>query len=67
MFIFIYCSNGYNILLYGFGFKRILFEDFRRLEFKDLDYVVVNGYFLSLIIKYVSVYIFSYLEINIIL
>ena len=48
------CSNGYNILLHGLGSKRTLMDDFRKSELKDLDHVVVNGYFPSLTIKHVS-------------
>lgn len=66
MFTFIHCSNGYNILLHGLGSKRTLLEDFRRSELKDLDHVVVNGYFPSLTIKHVSVYTLTNLELNMI-
>ncbi|XP_056009143.1 origin recognition complex subunit 2-like isoform X3 [Ostrea edulis] len=45
--------NGYNILLHGLGSKRTLMEDFRKSELKDLDQVVVNGYFPSLTIKHI--------------
>ena len=31
-------------------------DDFRKSELKDLDHVVVNGYFPSLTIKHVSPY-----------
>lgn len=48
-----YMCNGYNILLHGLGSKRTLLEDFRRSELKDLDHVVVNGYFPSLTIKHI--------------
>lgn len=66
MFTLIHCSNGYNILLHGLGSKRTLLEDFRRSELKDLDHVVVNGYFPSLTIKHVSVYTLTNLELNMI-
>ncbi|XP_062616415.1 origin recognition complex subunit 2-like, partial [Saccostrea cucullata] len=45
--------NGYNILLHGLGSKRTLIEDFRRSELKDVDHIVVNGYFPSLTIKHI--------------
>lgn len=48
-----YMCNGYNILLHGLGSKRTLLEDFRRSELKDLDHVVINGYFPSLTIKHI--------------
>lgn len=66
MYSLIHCSNGYNILLHGLGSKRTLLEDFRRSELKDLDHVVVNGYFPSLTIKHVSVYTLTNLELNMI-
>lgn len=66
IYTLIHCSNGYNILLHGLGSKRTLLEDFRRSELKDLDHVVVNGYFPSLTIKHVSVYTLSHLELNMI-
>nr|XP_022346147.1 origin recognition complex subunit 2-like [Crassostrea virginica] len=48
-----YMCNGYNILLHGLGSKRTLMDDFRKSELKDLDHVVVNGYFPSLTIKHI--------------
>ncbi|XP_045207430.2 origin recognition complex subunit 2-like [Mercenaria mercenaria] len=45
--------NGFNILLYGFGSKRMLMEDFRSTILKGFSQLVINGYFPSLTIKHI--------------
>lgn len=50
---FIY-SNGFNILLYGFGSKRKLIEQFRHTVLPGFSHLVINGYFPSLTVKHVS-------------
>ena len=50
----LFCSNGFNILLYGLGSKRNMIEDFRTSMLSDFSHLVVNGYFPSLTIKHVS-------------
>ncbi|KAL4229425.1 Origin recognition complex subunit 2 [Mactra antiquata] len=45
--------NGFNILLYGYGSKRLVLEDFRSTILKGFTQVVVNGYFPSLTIKHI--------------
>ncbi|XP_068756922.1 origin recognition complex subunit 2-like isoform X1 [Montipora capricornis] len=43
--------NGFNILLYGLGSKRVLLDQFRSSKLSSHLQVVVNGYFPSLTIK----------------
>jgi origin recognition complex subunit 2 len=39
-------DNGYNILLYGYGSKRRVIEDFgREMLAEDMSVLVINGYF----------------------
>ncbi|XP_052805589.1 origin recognition complex subunit 2-like [Mya arenaria] len=45
--------NGFNILLYGFGSKRNLMEDFRNTTLSGFSQLVVNGYFPSLSVKHI--------------
>ena len=46
--------NGFNILLYGLGSKRVLLDQFRTSKLSSHLQIVVNGYFPSLTIKNVS-------------
>ncbi|CAH3177796.1 unnamed protein product [Porites lobata] len=43
--------NGFNILLYGLGSKRVLLDQFRSSKLSSYLQIVVNGYFPSLTIK----------------
>lgn len=43
--------NGFNILLYGLGSKRVLLDQFRSSKLSSSVQVVVNGFFPSLTIK----------------
>ena len=54
-FSFLFFSrNGFNILLYGLGSKRVLLDQFRSSKLSSYIQIVVNGYFPSLTIKSVS-------------
>ena len=56
-FSFLSCfffRNGFNILLYGLGSKRVLLDQFRSSKLSSYIQIVVNGYFPSLTIKSVS-------------
>ena len=58
-FFFFFFRNGFNILLYGLGSKRVLLDQFRSSKLSSYLQIVVNGYFPSLTIKSVSlVFIF---------
>ena len=46
---------GFNVLLYGFGSKKALMEDFEKRYFKDGGVIVVNGFFPALTPKQVVV------------
>ena len=48
--------NGFNVLLYGLGSKKVLLDQFRSSKLSQHLQVVVNGFFPSLTIKNVSVY-----------
>ena len=52
-----FISNGFNLMLYGLGSKRILLEKFRGRCLGDWPQLVINGFFPSLTIKSVSVLI----------
>ncbi|PFX23273.1 Origin recognition complex subunit 2 [Stylophora pistillata] len=43
--------NGFNILLYGLGSKRVLLDQFRSSKLSSNIQVIVNGFFPSLTIK----------------
>ncbi|XP_066921498.1 origin recognition complex subunit 2-like [Clytia hemisphaerica] len=43
--------NGFNVLLYGFGSKHKLLEEFRKRHLKDQCHIVINGFFPSITIK----------------
>ena len=51
---FSFFRNGFNILLYGLGSKRVLLDQFRSSKLSSYLQIVVNGYFPSLTIKSVS-------------
>ncbi|CEG01875.1 Origin recognition complex, subunit 2 [Ostreococcus tauri] len=46
---------GFNVLLYGFGSKKALMEDFETRYFRDGGVVIVNGFFPALTPKQVVV------------
>jgi len=48
--------NGFSVLLYGLGSKKVLLDQFRSSKLSQHLQVVVNGFFPSLTIKNVSVY-----------
>ena len=59
LLLFFFFRNGFNILLYGLGSKRVLLDQFRSSKLSSYLQIVVNGYFPSLTIKSVSlVFIF---------
>ena len=47
--------SGFNVLLYGFGSKKALMEDFEKRYFVDGGVIIVNGFFPSLTPKQVVV------------
>lgn len=51
----LFCSLGFNIVLYGLGSKRDLLEKFRTSVLQDSVHLVVNGYFPSITVRSVSV------------
>lgn len=50
----LFCSLGFNIVLYGLGSKRDLLEKFRTALLQDSVHLVVNGYFPSITVRSVS-------------
>ncbi|KAI8513691.1 Origin recognition complex subunit 2 [Branchiostoma belcheri] len=46
-------SNGFNLLLYGLGSKRVLIDQFRTTVLRDTVQMVVNGYFPSITVKHI--------------
>ena len=44
-------SKGYNILLYGYGSKQKVIEDFCKANLSKECYLVVNGFFPGLVLK----------------
>eukprot|EP00058_Branchiostoma_floridae_P009189 XP_002594677.1 hypothetical protein BRAFLDRAFT_130922 [Branchiostoma floridae] len=46
-------SNGFNLLLYGLGSKRVLIDQFRSTILRDTVQMVVNGYFPSITVKHI--------------
>ena len=54
LFFLVFFRNGFNILLYGLGSKRVLLDQFRSSKLSSYIQIVVNGYFPSLTIKSVS-------------
>lgn len=44
-------ANGFNIILYGLGSKRMLLESFAKRHLSSVPHVVVNGYFPGLTVK----------------
>lgn len=53
------CRCGFGLLMYGFGSKRKLLEDFATAELRDGAAVVVNGYVSNVNIKHVMICNFS--------
>lgn len=47
------CSCGFGLLMYGFGSKKSLLEDFADSTLRDSAAVVVNGYLSNINIKHV--------------
>ncbi|NWY33789.1 ORC2 protein, partial [Pheucticus melanocephalus] len=47
----LFCSLGFNIVLYGLGSKRDLLEKFRTSLLQDSVHLVVNGYFPSITVR----------------
>ena len=45
--------EGFNVLLYGFGSKKKLLNEFQETLLNDKDCVVINGFFPSLTMKHV--------------
>jgi origin recognition complex subunit 2 len=48
---FLVNSEGFNVLVYGLGSKRLLLDDFRTRFLNGENVLVVNGYFPGLTIK----------------
>lgn len=48
------CSCGFGLLLYGFGSKKSLLEDFANSALMDGAAIVVSGYLPNINIKHVS-------------
>ena len=44
-------ANGFNILLYGLGSKRMLLESFAKCHLSSVPHIVINGYFPGLTVK----------------
>ena len=44
-------NAGFNILLYGFGSKRELLQDFAKTHLNDAPVVVINGFFPTITLK----------------
>ncbi|KAJ8421758.1 hypothetical protein Cgig2_000804 [Carnegiea gigantea] len=53
--IFYHCRCGFGLLMYGFGSKKALIEDFAATALVDYSVIVVNGYLQSVNIKQVLV------------
>ncbi|XP_071940938.1 origin recognition complex subunit 2-like [Antedon mediterranea] len=43
--------DGFNLLLYGLGSKRVLLDQFRNMMLQDCSHIVVNGFFPSITLK----------------
>ena len=54
MFHFSLSSLGFNLMLYGFGSKKRLIEEFRKKMCSNYNCVVINGFFPSVTLKNVS-------------
>lgn len=48
---FDFYREGFNILLYGFGSKRQIINDFRMSMLEDKSVLVINGFFPGLTLK----------------
>ncbi|KAI0495254.1 origin of replication complex subunit 2 [Dendrobium catenatum] len=53
---------GFGLLMYGFGSKKVLLEDFASTALTDYDVIVINGYLPSINIKPVVVTIAELLQ-----
>ncbi|PKA49141.1 Origin recognition complex subunit 2 [Apostasia shenzhenica] len=53
---------GFGLLMYGFGSKKVLLEDFATATLADYDVIVINGYLPSINIKQVLVTIAELLQ-----
>ncbi|KAH0451519.1 hypothetical protein IEQ34_018818 [Dendrobium chrysotoxum] len=53
---------GFSLLMYGFGSKKVLLEDFASTALTDYDVIVINGYLPSINIKQVVVTIAELLQ-----
>ena len=49
--------EGFNVLLYGLGSKRLLINKFYKKMIPDEPTLIINGFFPSLTIKEVIIYI----------
>ena len=47
-------SSGFNLLLYGYGSKKSVVEDFLKEQATGYPSLIINGYFPSLNLKHVS-------------
>ena len=47
------CRCGFGLLMYGFGSKKLLLEDFASTTLTDFTVIVVNGYLPSINLKQV--------------
>lgn len=47
------CRYGFGLLMYGFGSKKSLIEDFASTALTDYSVIVVNGYLQSINLKQV--------------
>lgn len=50
--------EGFNLLLYGFGSKRQILNDFRTSMLEEESVLVINGFFPGLTLKEVRILIF---------
>jgi origin recognition complex subunit 2 len=48
-----FCRCGFGLLMYGFGSKKMLLEDFASTTLSDFTVIVVNGYLPSINLKQV--------------
>lgn len=50
-------SEGFSIFLYGLGSKKMLMSHFQQQYLANFDHIVVNGFFPSLTLKNVSIFL----------
>lgn len=55
-----FCSEGFNLLLYGFGSKRQIINDFRTSMLEEESVLVINGFFPGLTLKEVRILIVAW-------